>query len=439
MTTAKPKVAFYWCESCGGCKETVVDLNDAILDVAAAVDIVFWPVALDFKRKDVEAIPGCPPTPELLADAVKAVLSGTLPPRGAVLAPDRAVCDTCPRKDTRPDKLLLSGFRRPHEIEIDEEKCFLGQTLPCLGSATRGGWGQLCLIAPDIGNRHPHNHAALHIGRELDVVGGPKAAVPHLHHAGVGIGRRHPRGMFLLLLLGPPDHAIPLALAALASAFRTVDRPSLIIGGMAVLARGAPPGSAARRSTSSRKGRSTTRVALGASGKARGGGLEFAGKRFEVPQVGLQDMEELVRRHLVVVVREAIAEAGDLDQARGERRVSNQSPLARQSGHVSVLQACQTMALPEQVPSGVEEGFDRPTQERFRRRRVPPVAPEHVRAQRLQGFEVGQIAAGQVQTIGHDLEVHAARRHDVATPKRSRSIARWRGSNSAAFRNTTSS
>ena len=195
MTTAKPKVAFYWCESCGGCKETVVDLNDAILDVAAAVDIVFWPVALDFKRKDVEAIPGCPPTPELLADAVKAVLSGTLPPRGAVLAPDRAVCDTCPRKDTRPDKLLLSGFRRPHEIEIDEEKCFLGQTLPCLGSATRGGWGQLCLIAPDIGNRHPHNHAALHIGRELDVVGGPKAAVPHLHHAGVGIGRRHPRGV----------------------------------------------------------------------------------------------------------------------------------------------------------------------------------------------------------------------------------------------------
>jgi F420-non-reducing hydrogenase small subunit len=54
---AKPKVAFYWCASCGGCEEAVVDLAEAILDVVAAVDIVFWPVALDFKRRDVEAMP----------------------------------------------------------------------------------------------------------------------------------------------------------------------------------------------------------------------------------------------------------------------------------------------------------------------------------------------------------------------------------------------
>jgi len=52
----KPKVAFYWCASCGGCEETVVDLNEDILKVADAVDIVLWPVALDFKRKDVEAL-----------------------------------------------------------------------------------------------------------------------------------------------------------------------------------------------------------------------------------------------------------------------------------------------------------------------------------------------------------------------------------------------
>jgi len=50
----KPKVAFYWCASCGGCEEAVVDLNEGILPVVDAVDIVFWPVALDFKRKDVE-------------------------------------------------------------------------------------------------------------------------------------------------------------------------------------------------------------------------------------------------------------------------------------------------------------------------------------------------------------------------------------------------
>ena len=53
----KPKVAFYWCASCGGCEEAVVDLDEDILKVVAAVDIVFWPVALDFKEKDVGAMP----------------------------------------------------------------------------------------------------------------------------------------------------------------------------------------------------------------------------------------------------------------------------------------------------------------------------------------------------------------------------------------------
>ncbi len=52
----KPKVAFYWCASCGGCEESVVDLAENILDVVAAVDIVMWPVAMDFKKKDVEAM-----------------------------------------------------------------------------------------------------------------------------------------------------------------------------------------------------------------------------------------------------------------------------------------------------------------------------------------------------------------------------------------------
>jgi F420-non-reducing hydrogenase small subunit len=55
--TDKPKVAFYWCASCGGCEEAVVDLAENILDVVAAVDIVFWPVALDFKKEDVETMP----------------------------------------------------------------------------------------------------------------------------------------------------------------------------------------------------------------------------------------------------------------------------------------------------------------------------------------------------------------------------------------------
>jgi F420-non-reducing hydrogenase small subunit len=52
----KPKVAFYWCASCGGCEEAVVDLAEDVLAVVEAVDIAFWPVALDFKREDVEAL-----------------------------------------------------------------------------------------------------------------------------------------------------------------------------------------------------------------------------------------------------------------------------------------------------------------------------------------------------------------------------------------------
>ncbi|MEM3447439.1 MAG: oxidoreductase, partial [Nitrososphaerota archaeon] len=53
----RPKVAFYWCASCGGCEEAVVDLGEKILDVVNLVDIVFWPVAMDFKIPDIEAMP----------------------------------------------------------------------------------------------------------------------------------------------------------------------------------------------------------------------------------------------------------------------------------------------------------------------------------------------------------------------------------------------
>jgi len=49
----KPKVAFYWCSSCGGCEEAIVDLNEDILKVVELVDIVFWPCAMDFKYEDV--------------------------------------------------------------------------------------------------------------------------------------------------------------------------------------------------------------------------------------------------------------------------------------------------------------------------------------------------------------------------------------------------
>ena len=59
----KPKVAFYWCASCGGCEETVVDLAEDILGVVEKVDIVLWPVAMDFKYKAIRPCPTSPSPP----------------------------------------------------------------------------------------------------------------------------------------------------------------------------------------------------------------------------------------------------------------------------------------------------------------------------------------------------------------------------------------
>jgi F420-non-reducing hydrogenase small subunit len=253
---AKPKAAFYWCSSCGGCEATVTDLNEGILKITDAFDIVMWPLVMDFKKKDIEAmkdgeiavsfisgaigltaeeemakllrrkselvvafgtcahlggipglanfwtresvfqrvykeipsvdnpagtlpqektlvdgvtltlpalydtvktldqtipvdyyLPGCPPPPNLLAEAVNAILNGKLPPKGSVLAPPKALCDTCPRETSKPDKIAISEVKRPYQIKIDPEKCFLLQGLICMGPATRSGCGETCIKA----------------------------------------------------------------------------------------------------------------------------------------------------------------------------------------------------------------------------------------------------------------------------------------------------
>jgi len=57
MAKEKLKFAFYWAASCGGCEIAVLDINEKILDVTQIADIVFWPVAMDIKYKDVENMP----------------------------------------------------------------------------------------------------------------------------------------------------------------------------------------------------------------------------------------------------------------------------------------------------------------------------------------------------------------------------------------------
>jgi len=53
----KPKFAMYWAASCGGCEIAVLNIGEKILDVDANFEVVFWPVAMDAKYKDVETMP----------------------------------------------------------------------------------------------------------------------------------------------------------------------------------------------------------------------------------------------------------------------------------------------------------------------------------------------------------------------------------------------
>jgi F420-non-reducing hydrogenase small subunit len=250
----KPKIAICWLGSCGGCDEAVVDINEVLLGVAGAVDIVLWPVAMDFKydrlkkmkngeivlgvinghvrnseqeemakllreksqlilafgacaclggtpglanlttREDIfnwvyrdaptvvnpngnypqttsrvngreltlpefynrvyalnaiidvdYYLPGCPPPPYSVMYALSAVLENKLPSKGSTLAPNRALCDSCKRNKSKPDKISIKRIRRIHEVEADPDTCFLAQGIMCLGPATRDGCGEACM------------------------------------------------------------------------------------------------------------------------------------------------------------------------------------------------------------------------------------------------------------------------------------------------------
>lgn len=250
----KPKIAICWLGGCGGCDEAIVDLNEDLLKVADAVDIVLWPVALDFKYHHLKALadgeiklsiingnvrnseqeeiakllrqksqlvigfgacacfggtpgmanfrtkedifnwvyreaptvvnphgkvpqplstvdgkeltlpefydkvyalnqiinvdyflPGCPPPPDLIAQAITATLENKLPMKGSFLAPHKALCDSCVRNASKPAKIKINEIKRIHEIEASPDICFLAQGIICLGIATRDGCGTSCI------------------------------------------------------------------------------------------------------------------------------------------------------------------------------------------------------------------------------------------------------------------------------------------------------
>ncbi len=51
----KIKIAVNWAGACGGCDVSILDIEGTLLDLAAVADIVYWPVAMDFKRKELES------------------------------------------------------------------------------------------------------------------------------------------------------------------------------------------------------------------------------------------------------------------------------------------------------------------------------------------------------------------------------------------------
>ncbi|RII25779.1 MAG: NADH:ubiquinone oxidoreductase [Geobacter sp.] len=88
-------------------------------------------------------IPGCPPEPHQIWNAIELVLQGgPLPPRGSVLGTGQTtVCEEC---DRRKEDKKITRFYRTWEIIPDTERCLLEQGLVCMGIATRDGCGALC-------------------------------------------------------------------------------------------------------------------------------------------------------------------------------------------------------------------------------------------------------------------------------------------------------
>jgi F420-non-reducing hydrogenase small subunit len=103
--------------------------------------------ALDRVIRVDGVVPGCPPPPETMERVIGDIIDGRLPSAGAVFAHRKALCHECLRRDSKPDTIAVSRFKRLHETVWDPDICFLAQDLICLGPVTRGGCGARCIGA----------------------------------------------------------------------------------------------------------------------------------------------------------------------------------------------------------------------------------------------------------------------------------------------------
>lgn len=105
-------------------------------DLPALTDRVY---AVDEVVKVDVYIPGCPTSPDIIADALAALLTGK-----TFTLPERSVCDDCP---TKREKKALTSVKRPLESivppgqKLQDSRCFMELGYLCLGPITKSGCG----------------------------------------------------------------------------------------------------------------------------------------------------------------------------------------------------------------------------------------------------------------------------------------------------------
>lgn len=92
---------------------------------------------------DVEFyLPGCPPLPNQLEEALPALLDDETEVGQKDLISEKSVCDVCPME--REEK-RIEGLTPIQEVELDPEECILDQGVLCMGPATSGMCEAACL------------------------------------------------------------------------------------------------------------------------------------------------------------------------------------------------------------------------------------------------------------------------------------------------------
>jgi F420-non-reducing hydrogenase small subunit len=109
-------------------------LNDRVKTLAQTVEVDF-------------SMPGCPPVADQVWNVFQALLTGNIPGKGSKIGVDpKSNCDACARQKGKSSQ-RISEFKRPHEVQLDQESCFLTQGVVCYGAATQAGCGLPCVKA----------------------------------------------------------------------------------------------------------------------------------------------------------------------------------------------------------------------------------------------------------------------------------------------------